>query len=244
MRGGENVPGMLETLTASDADGVLLGPGVGARYAARSDTRLPALVSALDIAIFGAEPATGDPRTTIRDISTPPAVLRDGASAAKMLLPLGWNETSAWGDAVQRIALRATECAELGLPLMVEPVFWGASATKTDDAIAHAARVSVELGAHLLKLPAPGDPGRLADIVEWSPVPVYIVGGNPDGDGSLADRVVTWMEAGATGVVVGRNVWNRDDPSAAIAALRAAVHDLDATRARALFAKAGPPLGP
>lgn len=243
MRGGEDAVRMLGTLSSSRADGILLAPGLATQYAPDPTVRIPSLLVGIDLPIFGARPATGEHLTTIRDAATPADALRRGAVMCKMLLPLGWDDHREWGDALERIALRAAECDALGIPLMVEPAFWGAEPRKSDDAIVHAARVAVELGAHALKVPATEDPARLADIVRWSPVPVYVLGGDPEDSASFARRLVSWIDAGATGVVVGRNVWNRRDPSAAIEALRAAVHQGDAVAATALLEEAGEPLG-
>lgn len=243
IRGGEDPVSMLATLKESGCDGVLLTPGLSARYGSAPSKRLPALLTGIDLPIFGCAPGTGEPLSTIRDAATPTDALRYGAAVCKVLLPLGWNRVLEWGDALDRITRRANECEALGIPLMVEPAFWGAHAAKNDGAIVHAARLAVELGAHVLKLPAPVDSKVLADIVAWSPAPVYILGGDPDGEGSLSERIVEWMNAGAVGVVVGRNVWNRRDPAAAIAALQAAVHDRNAAAARKLFEDAGAPLG-
>jgi DhnA family fructose-bisphosphate aldolase class Ia len=243
VRGGEDAERMLTMLAASDAEGILLAPGLATHYAPDPTVRVPSLLVGIDLPIFGARPATGEPLTTVRDVTTPVDALRLGAVMCKMLLPLGWEDHREWGDAIERIALRAAECDALAVPLMVEPAFWGTDARKSDDEIVHAARVAVELGAHVLKVPATEDPARLAEIVEWSPVPVYVLGGDPEDSASFARRVVSWVDSGATGVVVGRNVWNRRNPAAAVDALREAVHGRDVAAATALLEQAGEPLG-
>lgn len=131
-----------------------------------------------------------------------------------------------------------------GIPLMLEPAYWGAHKNaKTDAAIADSARLSLELGAHILKLPAPTDVATLKKIVGWSTAPIFILGGTPTHGAGLLEQVDSWLDAGACGVVVGRNIWNRPDPAAAIAALDALVHSGELTTARSLMRDAGEPLG-
>jgi DhnA family fructose-bisphosphate aldolase class Ia len=101
--------------------------------------------------------------------------------------------------------------------------------------IRHAARMSVELGATILKLPAPSDSKVLTEIVEHTGVPVWVLGGAPSTGGGIGPAIVNWIEAGATGVAIGRNVWGRPGMDTAVQGLRAAVYDRDAARAEKLF---------
>lgn len=226
--GGEDPNAMLSSLARSGADGILLGPGL-ARHAVTqlSFPGAPRLIVALDAPFFGAGPATTETLSGQRRLVTAQAAVHMGATAAKVLLPLGIGERSGYADSLALIATAAEECQEVGLPLMVEPAFWGAQADMTDEMIAHSARVAVEFGADLLKIPAPTDPAVLQQIVSRSPVPVYVLGGDPANAEQLAADLISWVEAGAAGVVVGRNVWNRPDPAAAVRGLAAAVHDND-----------------
>lgn len=226
--GGENPQRMIAALVHSGADGILLGPGLATHAVeALSFPGAPRLIVALDGPFFGAGPATTEPLSGQRRLLSAEAAVRMGATAGKVLLPLGIGDQAGYADSLAMIAATAEECRNVGLPLMVEPAFWGAHADMSDEMIAHSARVSVEFGASLLKIPAPQDTAVLRQIVERSPVPVYVLGGDPADAERLASDLVAWMEAGAAGVVVGRNVWNRPDPAAAVRGLSAAVHDRD-----------------
>lgn len=237
--GGEDPKAMLSALAGSGADGVLLGPGL-ARHAAKalSFPGAPRMVVALDAPFFGAGPATTETLSGQRRVLSADAAVRLGATAGKVLLPIGIGDRSGYADSLALIAVAAEECQEVGLPLMVEPAFWGAHADMTDEMIAHSARVAVEFGASLLKIPAPKDPVVLRQIVSRSPVPVFVLGGDPADAEKLADDLISWMETGVAGVVVGRNVWNRPDPSAAVSGLAAAVHDSDRDKCTRLLSTA------
>lgn len=245
--GGEHVPGMLKKLSESDADSLLLTVGLTRVYNATGRTiseESPALCSGIDLPIFGAEIGSGEPLASTICPWEPQDALDAGAEMCKMLLPLGLTNTNEWGSALRNIAHRITEAERADIPLMLEPAFWGQnSACKNDAAIADAARLCVELGAHVLKIPAPTDPTALEQLVDWSPVPVLVLGGTPRSGADFLEEVSRWMEHGARGVVVGRNVWNRPDPVAAIDALRHVVHDNDIKSARERMDNAGAPLG-
>lgn len=237
--GGEDPKAMIAALAKSGADGILLGPGLAVHAAAAlSFPGAPRLVVALDAPFFGAGPATTEALSGQRRLISAEAAVRMGATAGKVLLPLGIGDHGIYADSLALIASAADECRQVGLPLMVEPAFWGAQADMSDEMIAHSARVGIEFGASLLKIPAPRDRDVLRDIVRRSPVPVFVLGGDPADAERLADDLVAWMQAGAAGVVVGRNVWNRPDPSAAVRGLAAAVHDNDRDACSRLLATA------
>lgn len=229
VRGGEDVPAMLRVLCQSPAEAVLVGPGL-ARHASALLNRpgSPRLISALDLCVVDSLPGTNGPMTAHRQLITADEALRLGATAAKVLLPVGLAETTDFANSAALIAGAAEQCASVGLPLMVEPALWGPRVpAETDQLIADATRVAVELGADLLKIPATTDRKLLADIISWSPVPVFVLGGDPAGPQALATQVMSWIDAGAVGVAVGRNVWSRPNPAEAVLALQAAVHEGD-----------------
>lgn len=227
--GGEDVPGTLSVLADSAAEGILVGPGL-ARHAAAAlgGPGRPRLVVALDLCVIDVLPGSEGPMRSHRQLIAPEEALRLGASAAKVLLPVGLDAVDGYADSARFVAAAAQQCDRLGLPLIIEPALWGPRVPgETDELIAHAARVSVELGASLLKIPAPRDLSVLRDIVAWSPVPVLLLGGAPAGSDALADDLAQWMGTGIAGLVVGRNVWSRPNPRHAVAALVAAVHHGD-----------------
>ncbi len=82
------------------------------------------------------------------------------------------------------------------------------------DAIAHAARIGMEIGADVIKTYYCGNVKDFAKVVESSPVPIIIAGGPQNGELSTLDLVREAMAAGAAGVAIGRRVWQSDDPEA------------------------------
>jgi fructose-bisphosphate aldolase/2-amino-3,7-dideoxy-D-threo-hept-6-ulosonate synthase len=93
-----------------------------------------------------------------------------------------------------------------------------------------ASRLGAELGADAIKTRYPGDPDSFRNIVKSTGRPILIAGGPTRGTGlestlRLVDEV---LEAGASGLVFGRTIWQYPEPMAMIRALSAMVHD-DAT---------------
>lgn len=243
--GGENSQAMISRLAGTDADGILIGPGLMrplSEHLARPGA--PRMVVAIDGGTFGPLPGVEAPLSHHRLLISPDYALSYGASAAKMLLPLGLGDRELLSNATSLISRTAAECDRVGLPLMLEPAFWGKDISHVDDEmIAHATRMAIELGAHILKIPAPSGPDALAQITGSTDLPVYMLGGVP-GDGSaLARAAVDWMDAGATGVAIGRSVWSRPNVDAAVRGLIAAVHSRDAEQAAREFEAADVPTG-
>ncbi|MGH2866910.1 MAG: class I fructose-bisphosphate aldolase [Solirubrobacteraceae bacterium] len=92
------------------------------------------------------------------------------------------------------------------------------------EAIAAAARVGAELGAHIVKTTLPDPPASLSQAI--GSVPVIVAGGSPvDEVSELLDNVRATIKAGGRGVAFGRNLWGHSDPAALVRELRSIVHD-------------------
>jgi DhnA family fructose-bisphosphate aldolase class Ia len=126
-----------------------------------------------------------------------------------------------------RLARLASECEQLGLPVMAEaiPGGWAKTIEWSTENVARAARMAVELGADIVKTVCPGPVEEFAAVVEACPAPVVALGGpkmsSEDDVVALARGVVA---AGAAGIAFGRNVWGSPDPTTLVQRLREAVH--------------------
>ncbi|MFN8453244.1 MAG: fructose-bisphosphate aldolase [Anaerolineae bacterium] len=80
-------------------------------------------------------------------------------------------------------------------------------------AIAHAARIGMELGADIIKTNYSGDIEAFRQVVRAVPVPIIVAGGPSDGgQDSTLSVARDAIKAGAAGVAFGRRVWQSDDP--------------------------------
>ncbi|WP_435364142.1 class I fructose-bisphosphate aldolase [Haloarchaeobius sp. DYHT-AS-18] len=92
--------------------------------------------------------------------------------------------------------------------------------------IAYATRVALELGADLAKVKYPRSPEAMAWACDAAAdMPVVLSGGSKTSSRAFLDLVETAMEAGASGLAVGRNVWQADDPHALLDALEQVVFE-------------------
>ncbi|MGO7206159.1 deoxyribose-phosphate aldolase, partial [Rhizobium ruizarguesonis] len=72
------------------------------------------------------------------------------------------------------------------------------------------ARIAYDLGAHIIKIAFPGEE-RTKRLVDELKVPLVIAGGPLAGDpADTVDAVAQTIRSGARGVIVGRNIWQRE----------------------------------
>jgi DhnA family fructose-bisphosphate aldolase class Ia len=160
-------------------------------------------------------------------LSTPSDALAAGASAAVAFLLGGWADDAVERDNVRQLAAWSRQCADLGLLFMIEPLPLSGKLESTSDAtlVRTLARVASEIGCDILKLDYSGDETAFAELVADAGAPVLARGGPR---ASTRDEYLAGVDAairaGASGVVVGRNVFEDDDPSDQIDALRRVVH--------------------
>ena len=223
--GGADIRRICAQLAGSQAQALLLGPGLSLRMAdLLAAPGAPRLVVSVDAPIFSALPGGSGPLEEHRRLLSVEAAAALGATAVKVLLPVGLRSVAGFGDSVQIVADVIEESHRLGIPVMVEPALWGPLAAEDDDLILHSVRMAIELGADLLKTPAPAGMDALEQLIRNSPVPVLMLGGSARSRSDLIRDVGRWIVAGAAGVFVGRNIWMVHDPTAMVAALAAVVH--------------------
>ncbi|HBD08779.1 MAG TPA: fructose-bisphosphate aldolase [Syntrophobacteraceae bacterium] len=157
-------------------------------------------------------------------VATVEEALRHGVDGVSVHINLGNDQE---GDMLRDLGMVGTACTAWQLPLLVMIYVRGIRVPSPipDTAIAHAARVAAELGADIIKIPAPAEGRVLAEITAASPVPVVVAGGSRMEDtGSLLRHVEAVLEAGASGVAIGRNIFQHQQPERLLQALSAMVH--------------------
>ncbi|WP_147819713.1 2-amino-3,7-dideoxy-D-threo-hept-6-ulosonate synthase [Salidesulfovibrio onnuriiensis] len=159
-------------------------------------------------------------------VGTVEEALKLGADGVSIHVNIGdENEPSMLAD-FGRIAASA---AEWGVPLLAMVYARGPKvANEFDpDAVAHCARVGAELGADIIKVHYSGSVESFSRVVQGAGgVPVVIAGGErTDSVRSFLDMVRDALDAGASGLSVGRNVFQHPDPRALATVLRRLVHE-------------------
>jgi len=147
-------------------------------------------------------------------IATVEDAVRMGVDAVKMLMP--WNTSNRERAALaSRVGKVVSACERWEIPLILEPVLIGAPRTEeVIDEEQKVARIAYDLGAHILKIAFPGFE-RTQALVEELGLPVVIAGGPLSGDvDQTVEAVRQTIDAGARGVIVGRNIWQREEAEA------------------------------
>ncbi len=145
---------------------------------------------------------------------------RLGADAISVHVNVGADTESRMVEDLGRVA---GACEEHGLPLlaMMYPRGPGIDDPHAVGNVKHVARLGAELGADLVKCPYTGDAESFAEVVDTCPVPVVISGGpKVDTPADLFEMVAGAVEAGASGVSIGRNSFQAEDPVATVRAMR------------------------
>ena len=230
LAGLENPRSLLESLEPLGVDATLLGPGLaqlhGDLFARRS---APARILTVDMPLLSNVPGESSEVRAYAMIATVDAALRLGVDGVKAMLVWG-IEPSVKMDSLRLIAALARECDRSGMPLMIEPVLWGAAIGDARHADAHlianACRIAVEIGANIVKAPYVADMDALAMLVRNTPVPLVILGGpRLDSEREVLQIAEHATAAGVNGLVFGRNVFQRPNAAQMIKALRAIIHD-------------------
>ena len=143
-------------------------------------------------------------------ITTVEEAVRMGVDAVKMLFPWNMNNRERV-EMCTRVGKVVSACDHWDIPLVLEPVIIGAP--RTEEVIAeeeNVARIAYDLGAHIIKIAFPGEE-RTKRLVDELKVPLVIAGGPLAGDpADTVDAVAQTIRSGARGVIVGRNIWQRE----------------------------------
>jgi DhnA family fructose-bisphosphate aldolase class Ia len=157
-------------------------------------------------------------------ITSPQTAVEYGAAGAVVTVKFGHEREGEFTKHASRVA---DECDRLGLPLMVEAMAKGKDLSPTDPkGVKLASRAAMEIGADIVKTYYTGDPDSFRDVVEGCPIPILILGGpKTDSDEQVISDVYYAMQAGARGIAMGRNIWQRKNPLSMIEAMAGLIHE-------------------
>ncbi len=157
-------------------------------------------------------------------VGTVEDALRLGADGVSVHVNLGDEDE---GRMLADLGRIASEADAWGMPVLAMIYARGPKVTNeyAPDLIAHCARVGAELGADIVKVAYTGDLHSFADAIAGCRVPVVIAGGPKlDSTESFLRMVQDSLKAGASGLSVGRNIFQHPDPAALCRALSGIVH--------------------
>jgi predicted phospho-2-dehydro-3-deoxyheptonate aldolase len=150
-----------------------------------------------------------------------------GADGISVHVNVGADQES---EMVEDLGRVSRACQEVGVPLLAMMYPRGPDVDDPHDTenVAHVARLGAELGADLVKVPYTGDPDSFQAVVDGCPVPVVISGGpKTETIRDTLEMVEGAIEAGASGISIGRNVFQSEDPTLTTRAMRRIVREGD-----------------
>ena len=221
--GLEDPAQVIEAAIEAGADGIMTSFGVVKRYRERLIGRIPTIIR-LD---GGPSEYREDWRayTEWSLLHTVEDALFLGADGVVVNLFL---DSPVELETYRIIARVAAECMRVKLPLMVETMPCRGKRITDPDSVevtAAAARLAFEHGADMVKAYYTGDVEAFRQVVTGCPVPLLIAGGPKMDTTQAALQVVhDALQAGAGGVVFGRNIWQSGQTARMIAALKHIIH--------------------
>ena len=113
------------------------------------------------------------------------------------------------GEMLADLGTAADQCRQLGLPLLCMAYVKKGNGGTADE-LRHAARAAADLGADIVKTSYPGSLEEFRKLCRTTPVPVLIGGGvRLDDEAAFLRLVDESVQAGAAGICIGRNLFQR-----------------------------------
>ena len=137
---------------------------------------------------------------------------------------------SKWEDKVlKNLAANISECNKWGIPMTAEMLprgFEGGEDSRTAQNITFACRLGAEMGADIIKTEYTGDTESFRELCESVFVPVVILGGSKKvSEEQLLTEIKEALEAGASGIAMGRNIWGHEEPARYAGAIAKLIHE-------------------
>lgn len=221
----------MDRLLAGGADAVLVSPGLAKLCIDQLTGRnAPALILRMDWTnAFRKEEFLGFKEGRNRLIANVEDAVRLGADAVLTFMFIGYEDPDIEAEDVERNAIITRACESYGIPHIIEPLSVGAKVGNRGyeaSLIARHCRYAMEIGADAIKSDYSGNTASFKKVVEGCPIPILIAGGPmaktlEDSLGMIRGA----MDAGASGVLVGRNIIQADDPTKMLKAVRGIVHE-------------------
>jgi DhnA family fructose-bisphosphate aldolase class Ia len=229
LEGIEDMEAVVDALVAADPEALLLTPGQAELLQRRAGRAKPALVMRVDTGnVFGRE-VPERPASWMYQDPVGLAVRLDAACVIANLQDAP-GQPSLRESCVENLMRLRGACDRAAMPMMVEPVPMAPNRAGYDvhrdaERLRGLVRQATELGADLIKCDPLPDRDAFARVVRTARVPVLVRGGGRIGEAELMAVTAEVLEAGARGLVYGRNVIQHDDPAAMTRALAALVHE-------------------
>ncbi len=228
-----DIESTIDAVTRGGADAVLTQKGIAPRVHPNKN-------DAGYIVHVNGSTSIGPDEMDKRVTGTVKDAVRAGADAVSFHINVGSKYEP---QQLSQLGELTTEAAEYGMPVLAMTYARGHDIRDTDDPegfaedLAHATRLGEELGADVIKTAYSGTPESFERVVEATRLPVVIAGGSKGTDEQTLSMVRGAMDAGASGVSMGRSIFQHEDPEAITEGIATVIHD--GTEPKAAARKAG-----
>jgi fructose-bisphosphate aldolase, class I len=187
--------------------GIILQKGIAEKYYQKGRDRVPLILklngktNLLDVEPYSPQLCSVEEAVSL------------GASACGYTVYIGSEHEA---KMIAEFAKIEKECEDAGLPLIgwMYPRGKSVKGKENDkDILAYAARVGLEIGAEMIKIPYSGDVESFSWVVRAAgKTKVIVVGGAKTTETEFLSFTQDILRAGAIGLAVGRNVWQAEKP--------------------------------
>lgn len=230
VEGFKNPETTLQAVLDGQPDGVLVSAHFARHFGDVIADAGTDLLITIDCVTFSTKPGMDDGADIWTSILDRDLLYDLDPAGVKVVLVFGREDRDLFQRNISFVTEMAAELRGSSIPLIIEPVMWGRGIPEpreTDpEYVERASRMAWEYGADVLKVPYTGSPSSFEPVAANAPVPVMILGG-PSGGGvrSTLEAVHGAVSAGARGLVIGRRIWQTEDPTAVITAMNGIVHE-------------------
>lgn len=153
-----------------------------------------------------------------RIVSSVEGAIRLGADAVSVHVNIG-SETEA--RQLEELGRICDEADDFGVPVLAMMYPRGKVEVNVET-VKQCARIGYELGADIVKVPFVEN---FAEVVRFCRIPIVIAGGSKESEIDLLRKVEAAIRNGASGVAVGRNIFNSPSPRDVAKALHHIIHE-------------------
>ncbi|AGM99969.1 fructose-bisphosphate aldolase [Salinarchaeum sp. Harcht-Bsk1] len=216
VQGLKDIESTIDAITTGGADAVLTQKGIAPRVHPNKN-------GAGYIVHLNGSTAIGPDEAEKRLTGTVKEAIRVGADAVSFHINVGSQYEP---DQLTELADVTSEAAEYGMPVLAMAYARGPGIDEHDaESLGHAVRLAEELGADVVKTSYSGDAESFQHVVESTRLPVVIAGGSRGSDRETIEMVRGTIDAGGSGVSMGRSIFQHEDPEAITRAVAAVLHD-------------------
>lgn len=217
LAGARSLDGLVGQIAGNGVDAVVLHKGCLRSISHHRFTDTALIVHLSASTMYAADPDAKYLVTSVEES------LRLGADAVSVHVNVGSAQER---QQVSDLAAVSDACDRWNVPLLAMMYPRGPRIDNPRDPVlvAHAITVAADLGADIVKTLYVGSSSAMADVVSSVSVPVIVAGGpRQDGPAVLA-YVQAALRGGASGVAMGRNVFQAPDPGAMARQLSEVIH--------------------